>query len=117
MTDFKKQYALNVESQMDEQYVAADGTVRARFVKRLAAVAGTFGNAGGTTLAHGIATPAIDLTLPFNVRLVNCQNGTITVDKSKISFTADVTNINISTASDLHLYAGEIVIEYSKVGL
>lgn len=117
MEVFKKQLPLNVESMTSDQYVDAAGNVRAIFTKRLAAIAGTFGNAGATALAHGIAAPAIDLTCPFNVAKVNCQNGTITADKTKASFTADVTNVNIVTTTNLVAYAGEIVIEYCKVGL
>lgn len=112
MEDFKKQVGLNVESLTNEQYRDAAGVIWPVYSQRIAAVAGSFGNAGATALAHGIVNLKLDA--PFNVRQVNCSNGVITADKSKCAITADVNNLNIITLVDLHLYSGEIVVEYCK---
>lgn len=113
MEDFKVQQGLLVESLTNETWVDAAGVVWPIYSKRITAAAGVFGNAGATAVAHGVVTMKLDA--PFNVRRVNCSNGTITADKSKCAITADVANLNIITLVDLHLYSGEIVIEYCKV--
>lgn len=112
MEEFKKQVALNIETLTSDQYVDSTGVVWPVYHQRIAAVAGKFGNAGATTLAHGIVNLKLDA--PFNVVKVNCSNGTITADKSKMAITADITNLNIITLTDLHLYTGEVVVEYCK---
>lgn len=113
MEDFKRQAAVGQESLTNEFWVDALGVAQPIYSKRLAAPAGTFGNAGATTLAHGIGA-SLNLSGPFNVRRVTCTNGTVSKDKSFATYSIDVANINIVTTTDLHLYAGEIVIEYCK---
>src|SRR5882762_10592436 len=99
MEDFKVQQGLNVESLSNETYVDAAGKVWPIYSQRIAAVAGKFGNAGATTLAHGIAAPKLDG--PFNVRKVNCNNGVITADKSMMTITMGAANLNIVTTTNL----------------
>lgn len=112
MEEFKNQLALDIETLTSDQYVDAAGIVWPVYHKRITAAAGKFGNAGATTLAHGIVNLKLDA--PFNVVRVNCSNGTITADKSKTAITADVTNLNIITLVNLVTYTGEVMVEYCK---
>ncbi len=113
MQDFKRQAAVGEESVTDQFWVDANGVPQPVYSKRLAAVAGVFGNAGATALAHGIGA-SLNLNAPFNVRRILCTNGVIIAEKGNMKFTLDAVNLNIVTVTDLHLYTGEIVIEYCK---
>lgn len=115
MEDFKVQSAAGAVSLTNQTFVDAAGVVHPIYSKVLSIV--TFPNAGTANTAHGLA--AVNLECGFNVRKVNARLAvapTVTMlDKSQLSFKLDVTNLVITAAADLHLYTGEVVIEYCPV--
>jgi hypothetical protein len=115
MQDFNRFPKAGDVSLTDQFFTDSAGVSHPIYSKVLSIV--SFPNATTAATAHGIA--AINLECGVNIRKVNARlitPPTVTLqDKSKFSFTVDATNLNITTLTDLHLYTGEVVIEYCPV--
>lgn len=113
--DFEKQPKAGDVFQTDKFFQDAAGVVHSVWCKVLSIA--SFPNAATAATAHGLA--AVNLEAGVNVRKVNCRlitPPTVTAqDRSKMSFTVDATNLNVTTTTDLHLYTGEVWLEYCPV--